>query len=469
VADDPDDSSPWTRDDWVSDSSVPDAVVFADRSRRSVVPGHGGTGDRFDAASSAGPDDGDPSSSTRPSVARRLVAAGIVVALLVGSAGALLRGSDDADAVPTTTSNSELPSTTAAAADDTPVTAAVVEVTVPSSPGAGEGIELADPIAAVVVGEPPRWTERMVEVPAALTTVAATEVITLTQSGIVNVTEFPSGRTRSLDVSALGAQAQLAVDDATIVVFNSTSLLLIRDAEPVIEVTLADSVVFVEPWTGTGNFVVTSPSLGPDTPSRDWLLNADGTTALLENPFVGEVSFFSRRFSADGDALVTAPGGVYAIGADGTARRISTGNLLATGREHWAIEECDESLRCAFSIIEWESGTVTAGVLDQIVVFGYIDPATRLSPDGRSISFRADTDGSGRRAILDVEDGTTVPAGRINQLVYPDSWAMDSSGLFITDRFLQFVDRATGTITEIDGLDRMRTVATRPVPPAPSP
>jgi hypothetical protein len=46
---------------------------------------------------------------------------------------------------------------------------------------------------------------------------------------------------------------------------------------------------------------------------------------------------------------------------------------------------------------------------------------------------------------------------------------MDSSGLFITDRFLQFVDRATGTITEIDGLDRMRTVATRPVPPAPSP
>jgi hypothetical protein len=160
---------------------------------------------------------------------------------------------------------------------------------------------------------------------------------------------------------------------------------------------------------------------------------------------------------------------VYAIGADGTARRISTGNLLATGREHWAIEECDESLRCAFSIIEWESGTVTAGVLDQIVVFGYIDPATRLSPDGRSISFRADTDGSGRRAILDVEDGTTVPAGRINQLVYPDSWAMDSSGLFITDRFLQFVDRATGTITEIDGLDRMRTVATRPVPPAPSP
>jgi hypothetical protein len=35
--------------------------------------------------------------------------------------------------------------------------------------------------------------------------------------------------------------------------------------------------------------------------------------------------------------------------------------------------------------------------------------------------------------------------------------------VFVTDRFLEFVDRETGVITEIDDLDRMRTVATRPI------
>jgi len=34
--------------------------------------------------------------------------------------------------------------------------------------------------------------------------------------------------------------------------------------------------------------------------------------------------------------------------------------------------------------------------------------------------------------------------------------------LFITDRLLQFVDRTTGAITEFDGLDRVRAVATGP-------
>ena len=77
----------------------------------------------------------------------------------------------------------------------------------------------------------------------------------------------------------------------------------------------------------------------------------------------------------------------------------------------------------------------------------------------------ADSDGSGRRQILDVATGDSVQGGRINQLVFPDSWAADSSGLFFTDQFLQFVDRATGVVTQIEDLDRIRTVATRPVAP----
>ena len=188
-------------------------------------------------------------------------------------------------------------------------------------------------------------------------------------------------------------------------------------------------------------------------------MRPDGSLELLDNRFTTETSFFSRVFSPFGDALFTAPGGVYAVGPDGDARRISTGRLLATGSRHWAIEECDEALRCAYSIIEWDTGTVTPGVLDPIDGFGFLDPSTRISPDGRSIVYRADSDGSGRRQILDVATGASVQAGRINQLVYPDSWATDSSGVFFVDQLLQFVDRTNGTVTEIEGLDRVRTVA----------
>jgi hypothetical protein len=340
----------------------------------------------------------------------------------------------------------------------------VLTVTVPPSGATGDAADDPDPIPvpAIVVGEPPAWAERAITVPAKLAGMAPTEVVTLTQSGIVNVTEFPGGRTRSIDVSELGAQAQFAVGDRTIVAFNSTTMLMIRDGEPVLGSSLSDGIIFVQPWTGTGNFVVTTPATGPETPERDWVLRQDGSLAPLDNPFVDETSFFSRVFSPNGDALVTAPGGVYAISPDGTARRISNGTLLAAGKRHWAIEECDDSLRCAYSIIEWESGTVTPGVLDRIDSYGFVDPATHISPDGRSVAFRGDTDGSGRRGILDVASGTTVEAGRINQVVYPDAWATDSSGMFIADRYLQFVDRETGAITEIESLDRMRTVATGP-------
>ena len=87
------------------------------------------------------------------------------------------------------------------------------------------------------------------------------------------------------------------------------------------------------------------------------------------------------------------------------------------------------------------------------------------SPDGRSVVYRADSDGSGRRRILDVASGTSVEAGRINQLVYPDSWSTDSSGIFVGGGELQFIDRTAGVVTPIDGLDEVRTVATRPVAP----
>lgn len=459
VADDPDDASPWERDDWMPESAVPDDNVFGVRPRSTAG---------LPSAEEPPPEDfGDPDSEARisgSSTVRRVVAAGVVIALLVGSAGALLRSGDEPDTrpepEPRSTRTDVIVSTPSTSDPGTMRPTNSDLVTVPASPEPDQPVQLKVSAPPVVVGDVPAWVEYTITVPEPLTAMAPTEVVTLSRTGIVSVTEFPSGRTRSVDVSIVGAELQLAFGDASIVVFDSTTLLQIRDGEPVVESEVGDGIIFVQSWTGTGNFIVTTPTTGQRAPEQDWVLRPDGSLELLDNPFAAETSFFSRVFSPFGDALVTAPGGVYAVDAAGNARRISTGTLLATGSRHWAIEECDDMLRCAYSIIEWESGTVIPAALDPIDGFGLLDPSTRISPDGRSIAYRGDTDGSGRRQILDTATGESILAGRINQLVYPDSWASDSSGLFFADGFLQFVDRTAGRVAQIEDLDRIRVAAT---------
>ena len=372
VADDPEDASPWTRDDWVPDSAVPDENVFGIRQRSTVG--------RPSAAEPPPEDFDGPDSDARApgsSAVRRVVAAGVVIALLVGSAGALLRddggpeGAPDASGVPADV----VTSVPAAATPDTIPATSVSVVDVPVSPEPGDPGDPGDPVELpgvppIVVGDLPAWAERTISVPGALAAMAPTEVVTLDQSGIINVTQFPSGRTRSIDASRMGAELQLIVGDGTIVVFDSTRLLQIRDGEAVVETLVPDGIIYVQPWTGAGSFIVTSPATGPATPERDWVLRPDGALELLDNRFTEESSFFARVFSPDGDALVTAPGGVYAVDAGGNATRINPGTLIATGERHWAVEECDEALRCAYSVVEWATGTVTPGSLDPVARLG---------------------------------------------------------------------------------------------------
>lgn len=477
VADDdpddvPDEASPWERDDWVPERSLPDRSVFTRR-----VPSPGPPPGIFGEPpeeSFADPDV--PGTSSRSTVVRKVVAAAVILALLVGSAGALFRSSgssDDQTPTPTTVATDDTPpvalealqppappssSPSVAAASTTALTAAV-------SPTNEQSNGDAEVVASFREGDPPAWTTSTIAVPDRLGLLAPTEVITLSQANVVAITEFPGGQTRQLDMSALGPLLQLAIGDGAITVFSATELVQIRGSDPVVRTSVGDGVIFVQPWIGTDTFIVTTPDTGPRAPQQDWVLAADGTLELLDNRFVDESTFFSRSFSPAGDALVNAAGGVYAIDPAGDSSRISTGTLLATGSRHWAVEECDEALRCASSVVEWASGTVTPGMLDAIRSFGLIDPATSISPDGRSIVYRADSDGSGRRRILDVASGTSVEAGRINQLVYPDAWVTDSSGIFVGGGELQFVDRMAGVATTVEGLGDVRTVATRSAEP----
>lgn len=475
--DEPDDVSPWLDDDWLPNSAVPDMDVFASgrptrsdaAGRASSVGAHPGrpVDRRPDAAGgNAAAGDRPPSRSS----GRRLAVGAVLAIVVITAAVLLLRGGGDGATEATAStlaSGSPVANTltTSGPEPTTPVPSAVPTTVRTLSntvapPGPGGFVVMVPPVE---IGQPPTWGESTIVVPDRLSAMTPTEVVTLSPSGVLMLSDFPSGRTRSVDVSGMGSIANLAVNQGTIVVAGPRELVLIRDGEPVISSTLSDGVIFVQPWPGTDSFIVTSPRTGPTTAEQDWVLAPDGGLSLLD-PALAEVGLgFGRAFAPNGDLLVTQPGGVYAIGGDGTARRISTGDLVATGEHHYAIEECDEALRCAYSVVSWETGEVFRGQLDAVTRYGFVDPATRISPDGRTVLFRDDSAGEGLRGFLDVESGKVAAAGRVNQIVYVDSWAADSSGAFFGDGTLQFIDRENGTTTEIEGAGKVRAVATRAI------
>jgi Tol biopolymer transport system component len=108
-----------------------------------------------------------------------------------------------------------------------------------------------------------------------------------------------------------------------------------------------------------------------------------------------------------------------------------------------------------------ERTDVTLGALRD----GFTDPSTRISPDGRKVVFTDRTSGTGVRRLLDVATGATLDIGRLNEILYADSWAADSSGIFTEeDGSIAFhpVDSANRVVVE--GVDGIASVATRRVP-----
>ncbi len=161
VADDPDDASPWTRDDWVPDSAVPDEHVFGVRRRATV----GQPGAAEPPPEDFDDPDGDPRTSGSSAV-RRIVAAGVIIALLVGSAGALLRNGDEPETEPEPRST-RAEVVVSAPTTSTPATMRPTNsilVTVPVSPEPDQSVQKTS-APPVVVGDVPAWAERTITVP----------------------------------------------------------------------------------------------------------------------------------------------------------------------------------------------------------------------------------------------------------------------------------------------------------------
>jgi hypothetical protein len=320
-------------------------------------------------------------------------------------------------------------------------------------------------MAASEVGEVPTWNMWSIDVPEPLDAMSvATEVVAFGADGTLYRIEVPSGQVRAMRMSSWDAGAQAVVGEDAIVVFTGTSVTIIRDDEPIIGVPMSQGVIFVEAWPASDKFIVTTPSLALSGAEQQLILGPDGALVPIERDLVIGNLFSGRVFLPDGRVAFNRPGGVYAVGVDQPTTRLSDGDIVATGTAHYAVQECDEALRCTGVIVDAATGERTDVMLGTLGDGpGFADPSSRISPDGRKIVFTDRTRGIGVLQLLDVATGSVIDLGRINELIYSDSWAGDSSGVFAEEAssiVFHPADRVGRVLVE--GLDDIASVATRP-------
>ena len=385
------------------------------------------------------------------------LAGALGIGLLVFGAVAMLRGGDSDDPATTIDANVDTSTTSTTAPGST--ASNLVTTTV-----APLGEITAVVPAAAVVGEVPTWTESSIAVPPLLDTLTApTELVTMTDNGALQRIEVPSGRVRSLDVAAWGDSLRIAVSDDSIAVYDSRYVAIIRGDEAIRLFEISEGVIFLEAWPATDSFVVTSTGSPAGEVERFVMSTEDGSLRPVAPDVSDALLFGAGNFLSNGDLLVNRPGGVYAIGPDQQARRVSDGDLLAVGRNHYAIESCNESLQCEQFVVEAISGARSTAVLDALSANGVVDPSTRIAPDGRSIVATDSKRDTGYRQIIDTVTGSSAGVGRLAALYYPDSWAADSFGLFVEDEgAVRFQVASTADAVTIDGIGVTESLLVRP-------
>ena len=459
---DPDDVSPWARDDWTgTESPRLDALT---EPGRPVAPRRDDRTAGGDAGSSEAPIEpvveprsdrrsdrpdappADDAATGRRLPHRTLIAAAVVVAVVgVMAFGVMafgvLRDDGGNDAAPAaapevTTPAGDQSTTTLdpvaeelAARDAARTRAAEAErETADARIGAAGGItpELAVP------GQAPAWTDWTIDVPETLAAITLdTEVVMVTTAGVVHRLELPSGRVRSLIVPEPNRfDWKLALGEREIVLYENRDIVVLRDDRPVQGLTTVESLLFLQHWPTTSSYIATSnPS--PALEAERALLDVDtGADRPLEPEVVRALPFGAASFLTTGDLLVDRPGGTYAIGPDQQPRRIDDGRLRAVGRSHYAVETCDEALRCAQFVVDARGGERTPADLTAIDPIGLVDPSSHVSPDGRHIVLTDSTRATGLRQIVDVQTGARFDVGRLEAIYSADPWAADGSGIF---------------------------------------
>jgi hypothetical protein len=333
-------------------------------------------------------------------------------------------------------------------------------------------VDVGPVIAQVVDGEAPAWEQTTVGVADAFRSMdVATELVSVDAAGILRRTEVPSGTQRAVGVDLVGQLPFLSVGRTAIVLYSGTRLVLVPDDGPVRSFEIGDGVVSVQARPGTDDFVLTTASTGSSLDEIEFALAVDGSIERIEPGRFTAVPLPARNFLSTGTMLVDGPGGVYALDPAGTAQRVSDGDLVATGANHYAVEECDDALVCGFWLVDAVTGERSAADLAELAAQSTASRSTRISPDGGSVVYRDDTRGTGIRRVVAVSTGRGIDVGRADGFQFEDPWAADSSGIFVErDGAVVFHPRDSADVTlvgrDLAGAPRapITAIAVRPAP-----
>jgi hypothetical protein len=297
-----------------------------------------------------------------------------------------------------------------------------------------------------------------IELPTAVAAIGApTEVLALSQTGLLYTLSLPSGRVRTVDLEGVsdssvaeGYGAMVVAPDSAAVGFGGSGMVVVPRSGEAVDVgfELDPDVggTNVEGWLrgedGSTRFVVVSyPSQGGDIEFS--AVSADGE--LVELPDGFDPSGVGPAAGLQGELIVNDAGGAYRIAADGTSMRIEDGVVLAYDGRHRMVRECDEARLCSTVIVSEADGSrrvIDPAVLPDDVrelVYGIV-----LSPDGSAASMLRSGPLQQQRVIVDFAAGEVASETSDSWLV-GSTWAADSSGVFdLVSGELQFLDRASG-------------------------
>lgn len=168
---------------------------------------------------------------------------------------------------------------------------------------------------------------------------------------------------------------------------------------------------------------------GFEVSPTDWVDRDDATPAPI---------------GPDGSLLQADTGGTYRITEDG-ADLLTTGDVIAVGRNHVLLRECLPDRTCAL-ITLGSDGSRTSWGLD-LPDRANPQSVSGLAPSGDAVLIAGDrfsADTPRVLQVLDLVDGSITGLRASPEFSGVGSWASDSSGVFFADAQLLFIDRRTG-------------------------
>jgi hypothetical protein len=183
------------------------------------------------------------------------------------------------------------------------------------------------------------WTEWSIPAPAPLDAMTLpTEVVAVTDAGVLHRIEFPSGQVSSRSLPELGPSGQIAVADGSVAIPTGNDVVLAGDDGSLVVWNVPSDRPPRVTTLGSRFLVGAAGEAGG--PDRQWLLDVDGTvTDIPDGPFA--------RFPAwepfglpSGELLADDGGDIVVVGLDGRVRPIDEGRLLAAGPNHYVVQTC---------------------------------------------------------------------------------------------------------------------------------